>query len=86
MRRVVTTLSLAVASLLIVALPVLAAGAEEEQPHVTQATGFGTGMWDGLVLALIFAGIAGLVVFLDAYAGRQDEAMPRQEGLHGGGH
>jgi hypothetical protein len=83
-RRVLTTLALALTSLYVLALPVLAAG--EEEPHVTQETGFGTGMWDGLVLALVFAAIAGLVVFIDAYSGREDEAMPRQEGLHSDSH
>ncbi|MBW3658761.1 MAG: hypothetical protein KY457_08995 [Actinobacteria bacterium] len=80
MRRLVQTLSLAIASLVLLAVPALAAG--EEEPHVTQQTGFGTGMWDGLLLALVFAVIIGLVVFIESYAGREDEAMPRQEGLH----
>lgn len=80
MRRLVQTLSLAVASLLLFALPASAAG--EETVPVTQETGFGSGMWDGLYLGLVFAVIIGIVVFVDAYAGRDDEAMPRQEDLH----
>ena len=80
MRRLVQTLSLAIASLVLLAVPALAA--DETEPHVTQQTGFGTGMWDGMLLALIFAVIIGLVVFIESYSGRKDEAMPRQEDLH----
>jgi hypothetical protein len=70
-RRVTQTLTLALTSLLLLALP---ASATEEQAPIPPAEGFGAGQWDGMLLAAVFGVIMGVVLFVDAYSGAKDEA------------
>lgn len=58
MRRLVQILSLALTGLIVTAVPAFAA---EE----ATSDGFGSGMWDGLLLAAVFGVIMGLALFLD---------------------
>ena len=71
MRRLAQTVTLALTALFLFALP---AAAAEETPS-PPAEGFGSGLWDGMLLAAVFGVIMGFVVFFDAYSGAQDEAI-----------
>ena len=69
MRRVIQTFTLALTSLFLFALPAMGA---EEHP-APPAEGFGSGQWDGLLLAAVFGVIMGIVLFIDAYSGSSDD-------------
>ncbi len=79
MRRAVQTLTLALTSLVLLAVP---AFATEETATVT-SEGFGSGQWDGLLLAAILGVVLGLVLFIDAYAGSPDNVHTGHEGHDG---
>ena len=58
-------LATAMTSLVVVALPAMAATEGEE----VAAGGFGTGQWDGVILGIVLALVAAIAMFADADPG-----------------
>lgn len=77
--RRVTTVTLAALSLLLVSVlvlvdPALAADSEPAHAVAREASGFGTGLWDGMMLAAGFGVLLGFVVFGMSSPGEIDRA------------
>lgn len=66
-RRVTTVmlaaLSVSTLSVLVLVDPALAADSEPVHAVAREASGFGTGLWDGMMLAAVFGVVLGFVVF-----------------------
>lgn len=84
-RRATTLVLAALAALMLSAValadPALAADNEAVHAVAENASGFGTGMWDGMVMAAVFGVLLGIAVFgmsspAEIHRGGHDETDP----------
>lgn len=77
MRRVVQTFVLALSSLYLFALPALATASVDDTEPIGSS-----GLWDGLMGAAIAGILVGLILFVDAYAGKQPATAQHDHDAH----
>lgn len=75
MRRLPTLALTTAVALLLTAAPAFATAEEE-------ASGFGTGQWDGLLLAMVFGIVFGAVLYVDLYVTRGGDGQEQQQADH----